>query len=256
MMNNLLSAVRAHALLASNGKAVTRTGLIDSYDPNTYAVKVRLQPEDVLTGWLPLLSPWVGNQWGIFAPPTIGDMAEVHFFEADPNAGFVGLRFYNDVDRPLPAPSGEFWVVHKTGSLLKFHNDGSVEVVTNQDLNATVGRNANLTVNHNVTANVSGTANLTVGGTITSSAPNWNHSGPVNITGNVVINGTENVTGMITGQGGMGISGGTGGASATITGNVQINGTMATSGDVVAGGISLDHHTHTDPQGGTVGAPQ
>ncbi|MFD2271846.1 hypothetical protein ACFS07_13440 [Undibacterium arcticum] len=64
----------------------------------------------------------------------------------------------------------------------------------------------------------------------------------------MVITGTQQVTGQITGQGGMAISGGSG---ATVAGNMAITG-----GNVTADGIGLKTHTHTDPQGGTVGAPQ
>jgi phage baseplate assembly protein V len=112
-------------------------------------------------------------------------MCEVHFQEGGQSAGFITGRFWNDSERPLATPSGEAWVVHKSGSVLKFHNDGSVELVTNQDLNATVGRNANVTVTGNLTANVSGAANVAVTGNITSSAATWNHTGNMNVTGTV-----------------------------------------------------------------------
>lgn len=163
----LLSAMRAQAQLAGRARTATRTGLVDSYDPATYAVKVRLQPDDKMTGWLPLLSPWVGNGWGLFAPPTIGDMIEVHFSEDDPNAAAAGQRFYNDTDRPLPCPTNEFWLVHKSGSLLKFHADGSVELHTAQDLNASVGRNLNATVAGNAVATIQGSAQITANGGVT-----------------------------------------------------------------------------------------
>jgi hypothetical protein len=164
MMRDLLNAQKAAAQQATQGRAATRHGTVTSYDPNAYAVKVTLQPDNVVTGWIPLKSAWVGAGWGLFYPPTIGDAVEVDFQEDDGGVGSVGLRFFNDTDRPLPCPSGEFWLVHKTGSLLKFHNDGSVELVTNQDLNATVGRHANLTVAQTVVANVSGNVTATVTG--------------------------------------------------------------------------------------------
>jgi len=68
------------------------------------------------------------------------------------------------------------------------------------------------------------------------------HIGDVTIEGNLV------VTGLIIGQGGMAISGGSG---ASVNGNLVITG-----GDVDADGISLKGHTHSDPQGGTVGPAQ
>jgi phage baseplate assembly protein V len=166
MMGPLLNAMRAQAALAAGGKASVRLGIVSSYDHANYCAKVRLQPEDVETGWLPVTSPWVGNGWGMFAPPTPGDMVEVQFQEGHIEAGFVCGRFYNDSDRPQDVPSGEFWLIHQSGSLLKFHNDGTVEM-------------------HASTA-------------INSSAPVWNHAGPVNITGDVTITGNAKASGDIT----------------------------------------------------------
>jgi hypothetical protein len=128
MMHDLLNAQKAAAQQATQGRASTRQGVISSYDPNAYAVKVMLQPDNVPTGWIPLKSAWIGNGWGLFCPPSIGDAVEVDFQEDDGGVGSAGLRFFNDSDRPLPCPSGEFWLVHKSGSLLKFHNDGTVEL--------------------------------------------------------------------------------------------------------------------------------
>jgi len=165
MMGQLLNAMRAQAALAGSGKASVRLGIVSSYDHANYCAKVRLQPDDVETGWLPVVSPWVGNGWGLFAPPTPGDLVEVQFQEDHIEAGFVCQRFYNDSDRPLDVPSGEFWLVHQSGSLLKFHNDGTVELHANAAIN--------------------------------SSAPVWNHTGPVNITGDVTITGNETVSGNV-----------------------------------------------------------
>lgn len=156
-VGELMNAMKVQALSAGNGHADTRMGIVASYDPSRYAVKVSLMPESAETGWLPLASPWVGNAWGLFCPPTIGDMIEVHFQEANPEAGYACLRFYNDSDQPLSCPSGEFWLVHKSGSLLKFYNDGTIEV-------------------HAATA-------------INSSAPLWTHTGDMMIHGHVTGDG-------------------------------------------------------------------
>ena len=73
----------------------------------------------------------------------------------------------------------------------------------------------------------------------------------VEINGDIKLNGSQHTTGatlveeQLTGQGGMAISGGSG---ASVTGSINV-----TSGDVKADGIGLKSHTHTDPQGGTVG---
>lgn len=156
-MQHILNQVRLQAEQVQGNIAKTRAGLVDSYDPSTYSCKVSLQPDNTLTGWLPILSPWVGNGWGLFAPPTIGDLVEVQFIEGDIESGILCQRFYNDVDRPLATPSGEFWLVHASGSSLKFHNDGTVSLIS--------------------------------AGTLTSSAPQWNHTGNVLVTGNIVASG-------------------------------------------------------------------
>jgi phage baseplate assembly protein gpV len=139
--------------------ALVRMGIVDGYDPSHYTVKVRLQPENILTGWLPVSTPWVGNQWGIYAPPSIGDVVEVHFQQGHIDAGFVVNRFFYAKVQPLAVPSGELWIVHQSGSLLKFHNDGSIEVKANTNVNMTAN-NLNVTGNVNVTGTIQATGDI------------------------------------------------------------------------------------------------
>ena len=224
MMKHFLNTLKGAAQQAGAINASTRHGTVSSYDPNAYAVKVMLQPDNVETGWLPLKSAWIGNGWGLFCPPSIGDAVELAFQEADGGVGSAGLRFFNDQDRPLPCPSGEFWLVHQSGSLLKFHNDGSVELHTAQDLNATVA----------------GDANVAVTGTLTSSAAQWNHTGPVKL------DGTLTVTDVTYADGG--IESGRGGGSAAFTG-----------GSVTHNGVNIGStHRHGGVEGGdsTTSVPQ
>jgi phage baseplate assembly protein V len=208
-MMHLHNAMFAAAERSQSAIAKPRLGLVSGYDPNMYMVKVLLQPENVETGWLPLGSPMVGNQFGIFGGPAIGDQVEVQFPDGDLSSGIVSMRFFNDQARPLAVPSGEVWIVHKSGSFLKLHNDGSIE------MNAAAG------------ISYTGTGHA--------------FHGPV------TMDKTLQATGQITGQGGMAISGGSG---ASVAGSMAITG-----GNVTADGIGLKTHTHTDPQGGTVGAP-
>lgn len=123
-MKGLLNAMKLQAQQA--GPALMRVGTVTSYDPANYAVKVSLQPEGATTGWLPILTPWSGNGWGLFAPPTPGDLVEVQFHDGDFNAGVACLRFFNDGQRPLNVASGELWLVHASGAYLKLTNDGKV----------------------------------------------------------------------------------------------------------------------------------
>lgn len=127
-MDRLLNIIRREALRVLSQTAKPRMGIVRSYDPDRYAVKVELQPEGTLTGWLSLGSKAVGNGWGVYSPPPIGTVVEVHFQEGDKESGFVGDSYFNTQTRPLPVPVGELWVVHQEGALLKFKNGGVVEL--------------------------------------------------------------------------------------------------------------------------------
>lgn len=260
-MREFEQAMSIAAQRAGDAKQDTRCGLIDSYDPAAYSVKVRLQPSNVLTGWIPIASCYVGNEWGLQVGPTVGDAVILQAQEGGGDAAMVVGSMFNDVERPMNVPSGEFWIKHKSGSFLKFKNNGDVELNTDNDLIATVGNDLDATVSGKATVDIAGTADLTVGGTVTSSAPQWNHTGPVNI------DGTLNVKLQITGTGGFGVTtqyGNVGGYAASITGNVRaLNGLLTgtsfgmtlTGADFNADGYTLKGHKHTGVTtgGGTSG---
>ncbi|NOV25885.1 phage baseplate assembly protein V [Cupriavidus necator] len=189
------------ARLARGDVAESRAGIVRSYDPGRAAARVefvdRSNPSDdealFISGWLPVTSPWVGNGWGMDAPPSPGDQVEVKFFGGSVENGYVCGRLYSDADRPPGAPSGEFWVVHKSGSSLKFKNDGTVEVVAHTTAKYTAQ------LHHFV--------------------------GPVQMDDTLLVEDT------ITGQGGMAISGDNGtGNTSTITGNLDTTGTIYNNG--------------------------
>lgn len=196
MNRDMLNASRREAERAMHGRATVRLGTVSNYDPATYSAKVRVQPEDVETGWLPIATPWVGNGWGMFAAPKVGDVVEVRFQEGGRQAGMIGLRHFGDTLRPLAVPSGEFWLQHASGSFLKFKNDGSVEVHAAGDLTATV--------DGSMTATIGGQTTLTSTGNVTATAPEFNLTGDVNIDGELFVtgditdlNGTNGTVGRI-----------------------------------------------------------
>lgn len=166
-MEDLLNQMRRTAQEAQQLNAVTRHGIITSYDPNAHAVKVELQPDGTLTGWIPLKALWVGNGWGAVFAPAIGTAVEVQFQEADGGVGSAGLSFFNDDERPPSVPAGEAWLVHASGASIKLGNDGSLVFDS--------GAGATLQLK---------------GDTITSSAAHWNHNGPIVVTsGDVTADG-------------------------------------------------------------------
>lgn len=160
MMQGMLNAMRLQAMMQGQSRIATRLGTILGYDSANYCAKVMIQPENIESGWLPIASPWVGNGWGIFAPPADGDVVIITFQEEDFSAGIITQRLFTDSARPLNVPVGEFWLVHQSGSLLKFHNDGSVELTSNKNLTVTVGGDMNATVTGALTATVTGKATI------------------------------------------------------------------------------------------------
>ena len=209
--SRLLNSLRAQSQMAAQGRGSMRLGLVTSYDPATYSVKVSMQPDNVESGWVPLAAQAVGNGWGILTPPAIGDQILVLMQDSDPEAGVAAWCLFNNVDVPPAVPTGEFWMVHKTGSYLKFLTDGSVA----------------MNVAKNLTASVTGTTQITA-------------------TGAVTLTTQSDVTATIAGKLSASVSG-TGTLSASswsITGNVSLNGTFTSTGDVVGNGHSLTSHVH------------
>jgi len=90
------------------------------------------------------------------------------------------------------------------------------------------------------------------GGTVIDT-PNTQHTGNVKTNGNTAIDGTTLSKGKITGLGGMGITGSSGGATVSVTGTI-----VHTSGDLSSNGIVLHTHTHSgvEPGPGSTGLPQ
>lgn len=179
MMKHLLNAVRLQVQRAMASIVSSRVGAITSYDPNTFTAVVSLQPDSIITGWLQIASPWIGNKWGMFAAPNIGDLVQVEYINGDLQAGMIVGRFYNQVSQPLPVPSGEFWLVHKLLQSLKLTNDGKIAISD--------GHGATITMNGD--------------GTITSAASTWNHTGTVSFTGNVNVSETLTATTDVVGGG-------------------------------------------------------
>lgn len=125
-VTKMMNAIKGHvnAMLAQQPKA--RYGLVQSFNPHNYTARVTIQPENELSGWLPVLTQWLGNGWGLFCPPSLGDQVKLVPQEgSDQSYAIIGSVF-STVDRPLPVPSGEFWLVHAKGQFIKLLNDGTL----------------------------------------------------------------------------------------------------------------------------------
>jgi hypothetical protein len=160
LQNHMLLQARR----AGSGTAHPTPGVVTSYNKADYTAKVELQPSGQITGWLPVSSEWIGNGWGKYCPPSIGDAVnvyfqEVYFQEGDISAGWIEGRQFGGDNVPLAVDSGEYWLVHVSGSFIKLLNDGSI-----------------------------------------ASKGVWNHDGPLNVTGDTSVTGNITATGDITDQ--------------------------------------------------------
>jgi phage baseplate assembly protein V len=90
--------------------------------------KVRIQPDNVLSGWLPILSDWTGAGWGLVCPPDVDDQVLVIPQEGHAQHGIIVGRAFSERKRPPRAAVGEFWLVHKSGSAIKLMNDGKIRM--------------------------------------------------------------------------------------------------------------------------------
>jgi phage baseplate assembly protein V len=163
----LLNAARLQGQRAMAEFTTSRLGEITNYDPDNYTARVTLQPDGLKTGWLPIASQWVGDGWGCFSPPNIGDMCSVEFINGDLNAGFVEGKFWNNDSRPVSVQSGEYWLIHAKGAFFKLTNDGKATFSDGQG--ATVSLNGD--------------------GTISSAASTWTHTGKLTVTQDIEAGG-------------------------------------------------------------------
>ena len=131
-MELLINQMKYFAAVSANQRMDTRWGTVKGYDPETYSVKLLLQPDEIETGWVPLLSPWAGNGWGMICPPSIGDMCEMQFQEGHIDNGFACMRAYNSLHVPPQdgdvVDPGSFLLQNEAGASFKFKVDGSVEI--------------------------------------------------------------------------------------------------------------------------------
>ena len=121
-----MNALKSQAGALDQSLAQPRFGTVTSVDPNTATARVLLQPEAVLSGWLPVLSPWIGAGWGMSCPPSPGDQVLVLAQEGDAEHGVIIGRAFSDTASPPPAPAGELWLFHASGSFIKLLNDGTI----------------------------------------------------------------------------------------------------------------------------------
>jgi uncharacterized protein involved in type VI secretion and phage assembly len=128
MTSTLSNIIKAHAASLDHSAGQVKFGTVTSVNTNNATARVVIQPEGVLSGWLPVVSQWVGNGWGAACPPQPGDQVLLVPQEGDIEQGIIVGRVFSVNQMPPAAPVGEFWLVHQSGSSLKLCNDGTVRM--------------------------------------------------------------------------------------------------------------------------------
>ena len=127
-MQRFANAIKVQAGLAGQTFGQPRFGTITSFNPSNFTARVQLQPEGTISGWLPVLSPWTGNGWGMVCPLIAGDQVLIIPHEGQAEHWVIIGRSYSNVSVPPPAAPGELWIVHSSGSSLKLRSDGTIAI--------------------------------------------------------------------------------------------------------------------------------
>ena len=127
-MERLANILRLQSGQLLNRVGQTKLGTVASVLPELAIARVMLQPEGVLSGWMPVATAWSGAGWGIVAHPSPGDQVVIAPVEGDIENSIIIGRIYSDRCRPPDSDVGEFKIVHQSGSCIYLKNDGAVHV--------------------------------------------------------------------------------------------------------------------------------
>jgi phage baseplate assembly protein gpV len=167
-MNYLLAnAIKSHAAFVDETVGTVKYGIVKSVNPATCTARVLIQPDGVLSGWLPILSSWVGSGWGMVCLPSPDDQVVIAPQEGDMEQGIILGHIFSKAQVPPNAPVGELWLIHKSGSSLKLQNDGTVQITGDLHVNGDVydktGSLARLRNHYNAHVHLTGSGASTTG---------------------------------------------------------------------------------------------
>ena len=212
-----------------------KVGEVSSVDTAKCTARVVFDDEDSINSYdLPIMQR---NTFGNadFSVPDVGEDVLCMFLGPGQEDGFIIGSFYAGEVTPPENSQDKRTVVFKDGTRFSYDRATHVLTATIEGTEIVFDRqNGSITVPQGLTINCTNQ-------TINASSKTTINSPLTEFTGDVIVRG------KITGQGGMAISGGGGGATATVQGSIDV------TEDVKANGISLVGHTHTGVHGETSG---
>lgn len=106
-----------------------RIGTVDTWDPEKHVAKVKFQPGDRLSGWIPVGSQFVGDEFGFAIGLSKDDQVVVTYQEGSLQTGMITHRLWNDKDKPIKkVESGEAHFVGKDKQHWKMLKDKTFEL--------------------------------------------------------------------------------------------------------------------------------
>lgn len=204
-----------------------KVGEVSSIDPAHCTARVVFDDDDSIVSFdLPVLQKNTFQSRDYWMPVP-GEDVLCLFLPTGPEEGFILGSFYAGEITPPEKMEKRRTTVFADGTVVQYDMVSHKLTVLIDGTSVVFDRQqGTITVPSAVTINCE-TATVNASGSVKLDTPATN------------VTGTLTVKGLITGQGGLAISSGSGGAAATVTG------TLKTTGDVVAGSISLQSHTHT-----------
>ena len=222
--------------------SLIKLGEISSIDPGRGTARVVFDDEMGLVSYdLPVLQRNTLKNHD-FAMPDIGEDAIVLFFGEGQEDGVILGSIYAGEVMPPESTEDRRTVVFDDDTRVCYDRAEHKLTVTIEGTEIVFNRqDGSITVPNAVTINCM-TATVNASSSVTLDTPKTD------------ITGVLNVTGLITGKGGLAVSGG-GGAAVTVSGNMNLEGQIDASSDVVAGGISLMNHKHQEQGDGAPTSP-
>ena len=222
--------------------SLIKIGEISSIDPAKCTARVVFDDEDSIVSFdLPVLQRNSLKNHD-YAMPDVGEDAIVLFFGEGQEDGVILGSIYAGEVTPPESTENRRTVVFDDDTRVCYDRADHKLTVTIEGTEVVFNRqDGSITVPNAVTINCT-TATVNASSGITLDTPKTD------------VTGVLNVAGLITGKGGLAVSGG-GGAAVTVTGNMKLQGQIEASSDVTAGGISLMKHKHQEQGDGAPTSP-
>lgn len=219
--------------------SLIKIGEVSSIDPAKCTARIVFDDEDSIVSYdLPVLQRNTIKNHD-FAMPDIGEDAIVLFFGEGQEDGVIIGSIYAGEVTPPESTENRRTVVFDDDTRVCYDREEHKLTVTIEGTEIVFNRqDGSITVPNAVTINCT-TATVKASSSVTLDTPKTD------------VTGVLNVMGLITGKGGLAVSGG-GGAAVTVSGNMNLEGQIDASSDVVAGGISLMNHKHQEQGDGAL----